>query len=72
MRKSLRILSNSAKFLLVGPYIQRIILRPLWPSPPAFIVWGLWPPSNFWRLKICRDSCVVSTGRAALRGNPTG
>jgi len=38
--------------LLVGPYFQRIIFRPQWPLPIALIGWGLWPPWNFWRLKI--------------------
>ena len=36
MRKNLRILSNSAKLLLVGPYFQRIIFRPKGPLYLSF------------------------------------
>ena len=34
-------------FLLVGPYVQRIIFRPQWPLPQALIVWGCGLPKIF-------------------------
>jgi len=39
----MRILSNSAKFLLVGPYSQHIIFPPQWPLHSTYRL-GMWPP----------------------------
>jgi len=60
----MRILPNSAKFSADRPLLTAYFFRAQWLLPLALITWGLWPPSNFWQLKIClelRQNCILST-----------
>ena len=54
--KTLRILSNGAIFFagrpLVGPLLAYSCFLTQWPLPLALIVWGLWSPLHFWRVKL--------------------
>jgi len=65
MCKNLRILSNSAKFSAGRPLLSahRPKFSATVASTSSIYRLGLWPPYNFWRLKICLElpqSCVLS------------